>query len=120
MALESQGSTFSWGGSYGNLTGIAASSGRADLVSAGSTVVGFGEDAFVRNRIMCLAVDPGTITIRFFGNPGFSEGLVGQTNDLSFSIGSSGGGGKAILESFDYEASVGELVKGTATFRFVQ
>jgi hypothetical protein len=119
--MSSQGSTFSWGGSFGSLTGISFQSAQAEMVDvsgSGATLRSSGDGQAVIRKFACLAVDPGGVQIKFIDGGGFSDDQVGTEDGLSVSIGGFGGGGMAVLESFSVEASVGDLVRGTANFRF--
>lgn len=119
--MTSQGSTFSWGGSYGSLTGISFQSAQAEMVDisgSGATLRGTDGGQAVVRKFACLAVDPGGVQIKFIDGVGLSDDDVGAAAPLSVSIGGFGGGGMAVLESFSVEASVGDLVRGTANFKF--
>lgn len=119
----SQGSSFSWGSAFGQLVGITFESAQAEMVDisgAGAELRSSDRNgvAVVRQKA-CLAIEPGGAQIKFIGGGGFSDDSVGTVNSLAISIDGFFGGGMAVLESFSVEAAVGELARGTASFKFI-
>lgn len=119
-APSAQGSTVSFGGQpIGLLLSIRAtgsSAGQTDITSMDSVVEGSGSSSYVRRQYDVTVVDPGQVSITFFGVGPTAE--VGDRGSLSVEIaGATVLSGDAFLASYDVEASVGELVKGSATFQ---
>lgn len=117
---SSQGSTVSFDGSVlGDLIAIRVTGESAtgtDVTSMESSLGGSGGAACIARELDVLAVDPGSVSVTFFGT-GLSA-AVGDKAALSVSIGGSVVlSGEAFLASYDVEASVGELVRGSATFQ---
>lgn len=120
VAPSSQGSTVSFAGqSIGMLLAIRATGSSVsgtDVTTMSSTVAGTGSAAHVKRELDVMMVDPGQVSITFFGVGPTAE--VGDRGELSVSIaGSTVLSGDAFLSSYDVEAGVGELVKGSATFQ---
>lgn len=120
LVPSAQGSTVSFGGSpLGDLISIrvtGASASGADVTTMQSAVSGSGAASRIAKELDVLAVDPGTVSITFYGAGPSAD--VGDKAALSVSIaGSVVISGEAFLASYDVEASVGELVRGSATFQ---
>lgn len=119
-APSSQGSTVSFDGqAIGLLLAIRVTGGSAastDVTTMDSTLVGTGAASHVLREYDVTVVDSGSVSITFFGVGPTAE--VGDRGELSVSIGGSTViSGDAFLASYDVEASVGELVRGSATFQ---
>lgn len=122
MPGYSQGSTVSFGGgAIGSVLSIAGSPGSAsfaDVTSTATAIVGSGADARLIKESAVLAVDPGSVTVRLLGMPPFSRSQIGSRGTLTFNTDGGSLSFEAFLETFEVEASVGELLKGSCTFRF--
>ena len=122
MAAVSQGSTVSFGGSnIGSLVGFTASPAQAvttDATSVSATIRGIGEESRVVKRLECTAVDPGTASVRLLGCPPYAVSDIGTKATLTVAFQGGAISLTAILLSFEIEGSVGELLRGTATFQF--
>ena len=117
---SSQGATASWGGTLYNLTGITVSPRSAstfDATSVDSGMVGSGNNRRVVKTYECALVDPGDATVKFIGT-GFAITSIGLADTLTLSIGGSSISGEAILESYEIDAAVGDVVRGSAKFKF--
>lgn len=117
---SSQGSTVSFGGSeLGSLIAIrvtGASASGTDVTTMESSTTGTGSGSFIARQLDVVAVDPGSVSVTFFGAG--PSAAVGEKGELSVSVaGSTVLSGEAFLSSYDVEASVGELVRGSATFQ---
>lgn len=117
MPELSQGSSVSWGGAIQSLIGINISPRTADIADVTTMSAGTSSGGLVVRQKDCFSVDPGEATVRFFGC-GFNIDSVGAKASFSASVGGVSISGQAILESFEVEAAVGELVRGSAKFRF--
>lgn len=120
LVPSSQGSTASFGGSaLGDLIAIrvtGATAAGTDVTTMDSAVSGSGADSRIAKELDVLAVEPGSVSVTFFGAGPSAD--VGDKAELSVSIGGSVViSGEAFLASYDVEASVGELVRGSATFQ---
>ena len=113
MANPAQGETFSWGGSVGEVLSISVSPRKANLTDVTTMAHTVETGGFIVRRYECLSVDSGEASVRFFGN-GFAVSDIGTKAGLS----ALGVSGEAILESYEVEASVGDLVRASAKFRF--
>jgi hypothetical protein len=122
MAAVSQGSTVSFdGGNIGSLVGFTASPAQAvttDATGVSATIWGTGVDTRVVKRLECTAVDPGTVSVRLLGCPPYAVSDIGTKADLTVTFEGGSISWDAILLSFEVEGSVGELLRGTATFQF--
>lgn len=117
---SAQGSTISFGGTpLGSLIAIRVtgeSANTTDITSLESVLSGSGSSNFMFRQMDCLAVDPGTVSVTFWGTIQGVE--VGDRGELSVTIaGSTVISGDAFLASFEVEASVGALVQGSAVFQ---
>jgi hypothetical protein len=114
MANPAQGESFSWGGAFGEVLSITVSPRKANLTDV-TTMGNAGVESggFIVRRYECLSVDSGEASVRFFGN-GLAVEAIGTKAPLS----ALGVSGEAILESYEVEASVGDLVRASAKFRF--
>lgn len=85
---------------------------------AGGVLVGSGNQRRIVNRKYCTTVEPGRCEVRFLGYPVFGAQDVGMTALLELDVNGHGLSGYAILETWDVEAAVGELVRGRCVFAF--
>lgn len=111
-----QGSTVSFDGTeLGDLLAIRVSGPTAnaeDVTSLESTISG---SAVAKERDV-VALEPGSVSVTFLGLPATTA--VGTTGELVVTIaGETVLSGEAYLAGYDVDASVGELVRGTATFQ---
>jgi len=120
--LSSQGTTVTFAGSdVGSLLGVSVTSGTAktsNVTSAESPVVGTGSESRIFTSLDCTAVDPGAVSIRLLGMPGWTIEDIGSRGTLAVDAPSGTLSADAILESFEFEAAVGDLIKGSANFVF--
>lgn len=117
---SSQGSTVSFGGSeVGDLIAIrvtGASANGTDVTTMESAMSGSGSAACIAKELDVLAIEPGSVSVTFFGAGPSAD--VGDKAELSVNIGGTVViSGEAFLSSYDVEASVGEVVRGSATFQ---
>lgn len=122
MPSVSQGSSVSFGGgALGSLVGWQVSPGQAvttDATGVGATIYGTGVDTRLVKQVECAAIDPGTVSVRLLGCPPYTNEDIGTKATLSVDFDGGGIEWEAILMSFEVEGSVGELLRGTATFQF--
>ena len=118
----SQGTTVSFNGtSIGSLlsaSGSGGSASAADITSASSAIVGSGSNSRIRMEREAIGIDPGSVTVRLLGMPPYSPTDIGHRATLTMSTPGGSVSGEAYLDSYEVEASVGELLRGTATFAF--
>lgn len=115
----SQGATVSFGGDIGLMTGFTMSSpkvGLSDVTTMESAVVGSGIDARVRRDFAPTSVDSGSVTVRLLGCPPFTDADVGTSGTLTIETTCGSYSWLAVLDSYELEASVGELLRGSVTF----
>ena len=122
MASVSQGSTVSFDGNpIGSLVGFTASPAQAvttEATTVSATIYGTGVDSRVVKKLECTAIDPGTVSVRLLGCPPYAVSDIGTKGTLDVDFDGGGISWDAILMSFEVEGSVGELLRGTATFQF--
>ena len=122
MPSVSQGSSVSFGGgALGSLVGWQVSLAQAsttDATGTGATIYGNGEDTRLVKQVECTAIDPGTVSVRLLGCPPYTNEDIGTKATLTVDFDGGGIEWEAILMSFEVEGSVGELLRGTATFQF--
>jgi hypothetical protein len=120
MPASSQSSTVSFGGgALGELTGWSLSAGQAitaDITGADSEIFGTGDSTRVLRELDCVGIEPGRLQVRLFGCPPFTVAEIGDKGTLSVSFTGGSLSAQAILDSFEVEAAVGELLRGTASF----
>lgn len=120
MPASSQGSTVSFGGDIiGQLLGWTAVPGRAvvqDVSSAASLYVGEGDQKRLWREVECLSVEPGRATYTLLGAPPHIKGDIGKKGTLSINFSGGSLTAEAFLEEFETTGSVGELLRGSATF----
>ncbi len=115
----SQGSAVSFdGSSLGSLLSInvqAQASSPVDVTYVGSTVVGSGAAARMVREVTVLAIEPTTVEVSFLGVSGYTVTSPGAQGSLVITGGVSLSA-TAILTGWGETASVGEYVKGSASF----
>lgn len=120
---DSQGAMLSFEGvTLGIVQGITPSFAAGnvhEVTSYRSPMVGVGQNARVIKQYNVTSIEPGTITARFIGLPGFSRGDVGYPGTLTLTWPSGGTlSAQAFLVSLDAELAKGEVVQWAATFQF--
>lgn len=118
---SSQGTTVSFGTSVGSLLGVTVTSHQAQTSTATSmdgTVLGTSGDSRIVSVTDCTTVDPGSVSIRLLGSPGWTNDDIGSKDTLTVSADGGSISAEAILVKFEFEAAVGELIKGSAEFVF--
>lgn len=119
--LSPQGTTVHFGtAQLGRILSILVTpySAKIDDHPAGGAYIGSGSQRRLVKRKYCTQVEPGRCEVRFLGYPVFNAQSVGSTATLYISVNGHGLSGGAILESWDVEAAVGELVRGRCSFAF--
>ena len=116
----SQGATVSFAGSpLGQLLMIKAVGGSAsgkDVTALDCAIVGAGDESRAVKVVDVLEVDSGRCDVTFLGTPATTE--AGAKGQLEVVIGGvTVLSGEAFLASYDVEATVGDLVKGSASFQ---
>lgn len=110
MAISAQGLTFTFGGTTISVTSVSVSD-NTDLLDATDLGIAPGGSRIYVNG---FTVDR-EVSIDYFNNDILTAGESGQlqiSGPISFS-------GTATINSSTLGASVGDLVRGTATFRVV-
>jgi hypothetical protein len=120
--LSSQGSTVSFDGvSLGGLRSFRVTPGSAvyeSYVNVASTVVGTGVGARVVRCNDCVAIEPGSVEVSFFGRAPWGDADIGKIGVLTVTY--SDGVPKSwevSLETFDDGGQTGERVIGSARFK---
>ena len=110
MAISAQGLTFVFNGTTISVTSVSVSD-STDLIDATDLGVAPGDNRIYVNG---FAVDR-EVQVDYFNNDVLTAGESGQltiSGPISFS-------GTATINTSSLSASVGDLVRGTATFRVV-
>lgn len=120
---SSQGTTVSFaGGAIGSLLQVTVRPGSAaitDATSFNATIVGAGSStARIRKQQECTAIDPGGLTVRLLGMPGFTDQDIGSVGVVAFANSLGSLSAEAILETFEVECAVGDFVRGSVSFVF--
>lgn len=122
MPALAHSTTVTFGGTnLGNLVQVTASEGTAtfyDVTGLYQPVVGAGSSARVWKSLDCVAMEPGSVSVRLLGTPASSNFSTGHWDYLSVSTPDGSVGGWAYLTSWEIEAAVGDLVRVSATFQF--
>ena len=121
-AALSQLSTVSFGGvEIGSLLGWTASPAQAtttDATGVDAVVYGSGDQTRLVKQVECTAVDPGSVSVRLLGCPPYSVSEIGSRDNLVVTFDGGSITWEAILLTFEVEGSVGDLLRGSATFQF--
>ena len=119
--LSSQGITLSWGTTNIGVTRMSYSgsaAGEIDITSLSSTFVtdpGFSNHKLIKKDVDYSVIDLGELSCDFFGPCGFGINLLGTQRTLSVSGLSLSS--PAFLTAISHEVAVGELVRGSCTFK---
>ena len=119
--LSSQGITLSWGTTTIGVTRMSysgSSAGEVDITSMSSTVVtdpNNTDHRLVKKDIDFSVIDLGELSCDFFGPAGFGIDVLGTKNSLSVS--GLNLSSPAFLTAISHEVVVGELVRGSCTFK---
>lgn len=119
---SSQGSLVTFGGVVvgylTNCTREQSASSPVDITSAVSPVVGAGENARVCRQYDVTSIEPGTVSVSFWGSPPFTKADLGAKAVLAVRVGAELFQGKAVLLSLSHEASVNKYTTGGCVFQF--
>jgi hypothetical protein len=121
MPDSSHPTTVSWRGSaIGEVLRVNVQLASADVkdnIWWGDWI--FGSDGRYRmvKNVYCDSLTPGSVSLSFLGNPDFDLEDIGASGQLAVTIGGHGFTYEALLETWEIEAQVGELVRGSARFR---
>lgn len=107
---DSQGATFTASGITTGITSIKVKSTRT-TVDASTLALPSGSKRALQGAPLA---DGAVVTVEWIGSNTPTLGVKGA---ITSSVG--GGSGNAICEEYEITAAVGELLKGTATFRMV-
>lgn len=117
---SSQGSTVIFDGDQlGKLTGWSLEAGKAitaDITTADSERFGSAGDTRILRQLDCVGIEPGKFTVRLFGCPPYTVSQIGSKGGLSVTFSGGGITAEAILDGFNVDGAVGELLVGQATF----
>jgi hypothetical protein len=109
------------GVTLGRLTGFDnefAGGSLQDATSGDSRVVGYGANARVVKQWDCTSIESGTLSLTFWGPPGFSPDDRGTRGVLTFSAPESTYSAEAILVRFSHSGRAGQYASGSAEFQF--
>jgi len=122
VATLAHTSTVSFAGtSLGQLVQFQAGGGSAvtaDVTGVDATIYGVSANSRVVRQIDAVAIDPGTASVRLLGMPPFSQIRIGEKGSLAISTPGGSLVGEAILMNYEVEGSVGDLLRGSASFQF--
>lgn len=122
MAVLAHSSSVSFAGSpIGSLIEFRAGGGSAttaDVTGVGATISGTGGNSRIVREIDAVAIEPGTADVRLLGMPAFTKLQIGQKGSLAISTPDGALVGEAILMTYEVEGSVGDLLRGSASFQF--
>lgn len=122
MATLAHTSTVSFAGTpLGQLVQFTAGGGSAvtgDVTGVDAQISGVGANSRLMKQVDALAIEPGTADVRLLGMPSFSPLQIGQKGSLAITTPGGTRVGEAILMSYEVEGSVGDLLRGSATFQF--
>jgi hypothetical protein len=115
MSVLAHPSTVSFGGNFGGVLSFAFTPGTAGIQDVTSHYSQVNQGRIVRDYV-CTSIDSGTATVRLLGSSGFDRLDIGTEATLSVTTPAGSLSATAILRSFELEATVGELVRGSAEF----
>lgn len=119
--LSSQGIVLNWGTTAIGVTRMSFSgsaAGEVDITSMNSTVVTDDNNTdhrLIKKEIDYSIIDLGEVSCDFFGPVGFNVDLLGTKNTLS--VNGLNLNSPAFLSAISSEVVVGELVRGSCTFK---
>ena len=119
--LSSQGITINWGTTVIGVTRMSYSGSAAaevDITSMNSTYVtdpNFSDRKLMKKVVDFGVIDLGELSCDFFGPSGFGTDLIGTQRDLS--VTNLNFSSPAFLTAISTEVVVGELVRGSCTFK---
>lgn len=119
MATTAQGGTFTFSAPGGNLfseiVSLSVESPKAEVVDM-TAIDAPGDQCVI---VPTGQVSGGSVTVEYFHNKGMPDPrlIVSKIGDLSFASDGFTVSRKAFLETASTSASVGDLVRGTLTFR---
>jgi len=119
--LSSQGIVVSWGSTRIGVTRMSYSgsaAGEIDITSMNSQTVidpNFSQHKLVKKSVDYAVIDLGELSCEYFGPTGFGTDLLGTQNTLS--VDGLALSSQAFLTAISAEVVVGELVRGSCTFK---
>lgn len=120
---SSHGITLSWGTTNIGVTSMQYSrSAAAEIDTTGFTnTINQDPDNTDRKYIVrsvdYAVVDPGELSCEFYGPGGFNENFLGIKRVLSLTGLTTGPSTQAVLTQISTQLAVGDLIKGSCTFR---
>jgi hypothetical protein len=119
---DSQGATLLFNGSeLGTYLGMSPrwSVGSVhETTSKDSPILGSGTGARVLKQYNVSTMEPGTVEVRFLGNPTLNLNQIGNTGTLSIVWPGGQYAGKGFATELSGEIAVGELIRWSMTFTF--
>lgn len=123
-ATSCQGVTLNFG-AYSGIGVISmqysrSASGEIDLTHMGSEMVTDPQNSgrkLLKKSTSFGIIDPGELTIEFYGPGGFDENAIGQKATLSIAGVDKSPSCQAILTQISTQIAAGDLVKGNCTFK---
>lgn len=110
--------TVTFPGLTGGVISVSFSAGSAGVQDVTSFASAASEGRVIRDYVS-TSIDSGTASIRLIGSVGFTRSDLGKTGTLSITTPAGSFSSEAILTAWDVEASVGDLIKGSANFTLI-
>lgn len=121
MVASAQGSRVYWGGRYiGRIVKISSSQAvgsEFDCTNLGSPIVGTGADSRVIQQVEPVTIAPAVVSLDLLGGSQFVRDDIGRTQLLRIQTSGGALNGLAYLASFSMDATAGDKLKSTATFK---
>jgi hypothetical protein len=111
-------SSVSFGGNFGGVLSFTFTPGTAGIQDVTSHYSQVNQGRIIRDYV-CTSIDSGTASVRLLGSSGFGRLDIGTQATLSVTTPAGSLSATAILRSFELEATVGELVRGSAEFTII-
>jgi hypothetical protein len=119
---NSQGATLTFNGvtlgTYVSMSPSWAVGSVHEVTSLDSPVIGKATDSRVLKQYSASTMEPGSVVVKFIGNPTLSFDQIGVTGRLAISWSGGSYSGNGFATSLDGDISSGELIQWSMSFQF--
>jgi len=119
---DSQGASVTFNGAalgtYVSMSPSWAVGSVHETTNINSPIVGRGTDSRVLKQYNVSTVEPGSVVVKFLGNPTLTYDQIGKTGQLNISWTNGSYSAKGFATALDGDISRGELVQWSMTFQF--
>lgn len=119
---DAQGATLLFNGvalgTYVSMSPAWAVGAVHDTTSSDSPILGRGTDSRVLKQYNVSTMEPGSVVVKFIGNPTLSLDQIGVTGQLAIYWPGGRYAGNGFATALDGDISRGELIQWSMTFQF--